>query len=95
MQAVVRDFYRPEPEVAPPGIGDGASTEPRVFDGFRACVPPCALADAGEVVPPCCVQEVTKTMLIKTAIKHKACFFISLRWQSPCYLVFKKFEMRQ
>jgi hypothetical protein len=71
------------------GDGEGASTEPSVFGGFRFAAL-CrfgdgvgdALVTAGAVVvavvPCCCVQEATNAILITALIKHNTYLFIGL-----------------
>jgi hypothetical protein len=76
-----------------PGEGEGASTEPSVFGGFRLA----ALCRAGDgvgdglvtagavvvaVVPCCWVQEATNVIPITAAIKHNSHLFITFQFES-------------
>ena len=75
-----------------PGEGEGASTEPSVFGGFRLAAL-CRVRDgvgdglvtAGAVevaVVPCCwVQEATNVIPITALIKHNRYFFIGSEFQ--------------
>jgi hypothetical protein len=72
-----------------PGDGEGASTDPSVFGGFRfAALCFCdgvgvglAAAGAVAVVPCCCVQETTNATPIKALIKNTIYFFIGCKFQ--------------
>jgi len=75
-----------------PGEGEGASTEPSVFGGFRLAAL-CRVRDgigdglvtAGvvvvAVVPCCCVQEATNVIPITALIKHNRYLFIGCEFQ--------------
>ncbi len=69
-----------------PGEGEGASTEPRVLDGFLLAElelfffdgvgDAAVVAGAVVVVPCCCVQESINATPVKEVIKTKTYFFI-------------------